>query len=135
MAGKGGFIPGSGRKPKGAEPRIHLGGRIDAETYKAIEAMAQTIGNRSAALDAIMDYLKVNNFEREVLPMGQNVPRVAELPTSMAFSSAAVRLLDRVIERLNLDSQEAAVDALCAFLRESGQIDALLEAMAAREGQ
>jgi hypothetical protein len=134
MAGKGGRIPGAGRKPKGQEARYKLSARIDQATIQAIEAMAQTIGNRSAALDGIMDYLKVNNFEREVLPMGQNVPRVAELPTSMAFSSAAVRMLDRVMERLNLDSQEAAVDALCAFLRESGQIDALLEAMATREG-
>lgn len=133
MAGTGGKRPNAGRKPIGEKPRQMFGTRLDLETIQAIEAIAEKLGNRAVAIESIMDYLKVNNFEREVLPMGQNVPRVVELPTSMAFSSAAVRLLDRVMERLNLDTQEAAVDALCGFLRESGQIDALLEAMAARE--
>lgn len=134
MAGTGGKRPNAGRNPIGINPRKMFGTRLDLETIQEIDAMANRLGNRAVAIDAIVDYLKVNDFAREVLPMGQNVPRVAELPPSMGFSSAAVRLLDRVMEKLNLESQEDAVNAVCAFLRDRDMVDGILEAMAGREG-
>jgi hypothetical protein len=121
-----------GRKPSGDEPRHMFNTRLDVKTIQDLDAMAERFENRSAALDGIMDYLKVNNFEREVLPMGQNVPRVAELPPSMGFNTEAVRLLDLLMERFGIESQIEAFNALAAFMREHNMIDGLLEAMAAK---
>lgn len=132
---KGGKIPGSGRKPKGYIKRVPAGFRMHPETVPILDAVAERIGNRSAAIDAIVDFVIVNELGNEVKPMGENRPRVSEaieLPPSMGFSTAAVRLLDRVMERLNLESQEDAVNAVCAFLRDRDMVDGILEAMAAK---
>lgn len=146
---KGGKLPNSGRKPKGYIKRISLSLRIDPEASAILDSLSERIGNRSAAVDAMADYLATQGLIEAVQPMGENSPNKGNLispvvntpptppepilPPSMAFKSSTLRVLDRLMERLGLDSHEAAVDAVFQFLRERDQLDGLIQAMARGE--